>query len=118
MLKKTIAFGIFAASTIGLAIPAQAQTVQQNSQTVQSTTVGANGSHVFSGNLQTVENAIYDNNLGYGHYYEEPNLQGNHQGIGSSTVGANASSSVSENVQSAENTIIDSDALWMPYLIY
>ncbi len=118
MLTKTLAFGLFAASTIGLAVPAQAQTAQQNGQSIQSTTVGVNGSHVFSGNTQDASNYSSDVDYGYGFDYEEPTFQGNQQGIGSTTVGANGSSVVSENIQQSENTAIDSENVWGPYFGY
>ena len=69
MLKKALAFGLLAASTIGFAIPAQAQDIQQSSQIIQSTTVGVNGSHVFSGNAQSSESRISDYDYGYGYRY-------------------------------------------------
>lgn len=118
MLTKTLAFGLFAASTIGFAIPAQAQTVQQNSQGIQSATVGVNGSHVSSGNAQDASNYSYDQDFGFGYDYEEPAFQGNQQGIGSTTVGANGSGVTSENLQQSENTAIDSEGFWGPYFGY
>ncbi len=70
MLTKTLAFGLLAASTIGFAVPAGAQETQQSTQVINSTTVGVNGSHVFSGNAQSSENTIYDHDYGYGFDYE------------------------------------------------
>lgn len=115
MLKKALAFGLLAASTIGFAIPAQAQDIQQSSQIIQSTTVGVNGSHVFSGNAQSSQNTIRDYDYGYGYDYDEPTFQGSQQAIGSTTVGANGARVISENVQRSENTVIDVDGTWGPY---
>ena len=114
MFTKTLAFGLLAASTIGFAVPAGAQETQQSTQVINSTTVGVNGSHVFSGNAQSAENSIYDHDFGY-YDYEEPVFQGNQQGIGSTTVGANGSGVVSENIQQSENTSTDSDGWWFGF---
>lgn len=115
MLTKTLAFGLLAAGSIGLAVPAQAQTVQHSSQVIQSTTVGVNGSHVFSGNAQSAQSTIHDYDYGYGYDYEQPVFQGTQQGIGSTTVGANGSRVISENMQRSENVVIDVDSTWGPY---
>ncbi|MEM9092111.1 MAG: hypothetical protein AAGC93_25670 [Cyanobacteria bacterium P01_F01_bin.53] len=40
MLKRTLAFGLLAAGTIGLAVPANAQNVVSGSQSISAKTVG------------------------------------------------------------------------------
>lgn len=105
MLKKTLAFGLLAASAIGFAIPAQAQSSQQNSQVIHSTTVSANGSSATSINNQNADNFTSE----YGGYVYDANLQGNQQWIDSTTVGANGSSAYSNNAQNATNTTYDTD---------
>ena len=71
MLKKTLAFGLLAASTIGLSVPAHAQNVVSGHQSIDSTTVGVNGSTVISDNDQDQTNVLIDSdayNYGYGPY--------------------------------------------------
>ena len=110
MLKKTLAFGLLAAGTIGLAIPAQAQNVVSGSQTISSQTVGVNGSTAISNNDQELNQVLIDNDLGnYGHV-GNPNIMTGGQGIGSTSVGANHSNVLSVNGQQQTEVLIDSDS--------
>ena len=114
MLKKAFAFGLLAASTIGFAVPAQAQDIQQSSQVIQSYDGWVlTALMCLAATLKAPQNTIRDYDYGYG--YDEPTFQGSQQGIGSTTVGANGSRVISENVQRSENTVIDVDGTWGPY---
>ena len=122
MLKKTLAFGLLAAGTIGLAVPAQAQNVVSGSQSIESQTVGINGSNVVSSNDQDLQQVLVDNDFGNFGPFGEPNIVTGDQDIGSTTVGANGSNVVSANDQDQTNVLIDSDAgnyyPWYPQPIY
>ncbi|MGD1899473.1 MAG: hypothetical protein ACFB16_21325 [Phormidesmis sp.] len=122
MLKKTLAFGLLAAGTIGLAVPAQAQNVVSGSQSIESQTVGINGSNVVSSNDQDLQQVLIDNDFGNFGPFGEPNIVTGDQDIGSTTVGANGSNVVSANDQDQTNVLIDSDASnyypWYPQPIY
>ena len=110
MLKKALAFGLLAASTIGLAVPAHAQNVVSGSQTINSQTVGVNGSNVVSTNDQDLQQVLVDNDFGNFGNFDGPNVVSGGQGIGSATVGANGSNVLSDNDQIQTNVLIDSDA--------
>ncbi|MGD1899472.1 MAG: hypothetical protein ACFB16_21320 [Phormidesmis sp.] len=110
MLKKTLAFGLLAAGTIGLAVPAQAQNVVSGSQSIESQTVGVNGSNVVSVNDQDLQQVLVDNDLGNFGPFGEPNIVTGAQDIDSATVGANGSNVVSANDQDQTNVLVDSDA--------
>ncbi len=119
MLKKTLAFGLFAASTIGLAVPAHAQNVITGSQEIDSQTVGVNGSSVFSSNDQDLQQVLVDNDFGNFDPFGQPNVVVGSQDIDAATVGVNGSNVFSENDQDQTNVLIDSDAgnysSWYPY---
>jgi hypothetical protein len=116
MLKKTLAFGLLAASTIGFSMPAHAQNTVVGSQEINSQTVGVNGSHVFSTNGQDLTQVLIDSDYstygGYGGYGStaDPNLVAGDQAIDATTVGANGSNVFSVNEQEQANVLIDSDA--------
>ncbi len=118
-LKKTLAFGLLAAGTIGLAVPANAQNVVSGSQTIDSQTVGVNGSHVFSANDQDLQQVIVESDYGNYGSYEQPNIIAGDQDIDAATVGANGSFVASDNDQDQTNVVVDSDAgnysSWYPY---
>ncbi|MEL6816503.1 MAG: hypothetical protein AAFP03_17085, partial [Cyanobacteria bacterium J06598_3] len=109
MLKKTLAFGLLAAGTIGFAIPAHAQNVVSGSQTINSQTVGVNGSNVFSSNDQDLQQVLIDNDFANIGPTGQPNIVAGDQGIGSATVGVNGSNVLSDNEQDQTNVLIDSD---------
>ncbi|MEO0518415.1 MAG: hypothetical protein AAF171_14070 [Cyanobacteria bacterium P01_A01_bin.116] len=119
MLKKTLAFGLLAAGTIGLAVPAQAQNVVSGAQSIHSQTVGVNGSSVLSVNDQELNQVLIDNDFGsttpFGGPFGEPNLVTGAQDIGSATVGANSSNVLSANEQAQTEVLIDSDAYYSDY---
>ena len=111
-LKKTLALGLLAAGTIGLAVPAQAQNIVSGSQTIDSHTVGVNGSNVISANDQDLQQVLVDSdygNYGYGNY-GQPNIITGDQDIDAATVGVNGSNVFSHNEQDQANVVIDSDA--------
>ena len=110
MLKKTLAFGLLAAGTIGLSVPAQAQNVVSGTQVTNSQTVGANGSHVLSQNEQDMTHVLVDNDHGNFGHFPQPNLVTGQQGIGSTTVGVNGSGVSSTNIQQDTGVLIDSDS--------
>ena len=56
MLKKILAFGLLAAGTIGLAVPAHAQNVVSDSQSINAQTVGVKGSKVLLSDDQAQAN--------------------------------------------------------------
>ena len=95
MLKKTLAFGLLAAGTIGLAVPAHAQNVVSGSQSITSETVGVNGSNVVSVNDQDLQQVLIDPDLGNFGSFPQPNIVTGAQDIDAATVGANGSAVVS-----------------------
>lgn len=109
MLKKTLAFGLLAAGTIGLAVPAHAQNVVSGSQSIDSQTVGVNGSNVFSSNDQDLQQVLVDNDFGNFGPTSQPNIVIGDQDIDSTTVGVNGSNVFSDNDQDQTNVLIDSD---------
>ena len=118
MLKKTLAFGLLAASTIGFAVPAHAQNAAVGSQTINSQTVGVNGSNVVSANQQNLANVLIEGDYGsYGGYggTDAHNLAAGEQTIDASTVGVNGSNVVSVNEQEQANVLVDSDYSSYPY---
>ncbi len=118
MLKKTLAFGLLAASTIGFAVPAHAQNAAVGSQTINSQTVGVNGSNVVSANRQDLTGVLINGDYGsYGGYgsTDEPNLVAGEQTIDATTVGVNGSNVVSVNEQTQANVLVDEDySAWYP----
>ena len=129
MLKKTLAFGLLAASTIGFAVPAHAQNVAAGSQTIDSQTVGVNGSNVVSTDQQNLTNLLIDRRprqlrrlwrlrrlRSYGST-DGPNLVTGTQTIGATTVGANGSNVVSANQQNQDNGLVDSDCFLLVSLL-
>ena len=110
MLKKTLAFGLLAAGTIGFAIPAHAQNVVSGSQSINSQTVGAGGSNVVSANDHDLQQVLIDNDFANVGPTGQPNIISGDQGIGSATVGVNGSNVLSANDQDQTNVLIDSDA--------
>ena len=121
MLNKTLAFGLLAASTLGFAVPAHAQNAAVGSQTINSQTVGVNGSNVVSANQQDLANVLIDSDYGsyggYGGYgsTDGPNLVAGEQTIDATTVGVNGSNVVSVNEQDQDNVLVDSDySSWYP----
>ena len=122
MLKKTLAFGLLAAGTIGLAVPAHAQNVVSGSQSIESQTVGVNGSNVVSANNQDLQQVLVDNDFGNFGSFPQPNIVTGAQDIDSATVGANGSNVASVNDQDQTNVLIDSDTgnyyPWYPQPIY
>ncbi len=119
MLKKTLAFGLLAASTIGLAVPAHAQNIVSGSQEINSQTVGVDGSSVFSSNDQDLQQVLVDNDFGNFGPFDQPNIVDGSQDIDAATVGINGSHVFSENDQDQTNALVDSDAgnysSWYPY---
>ena len=121
MLKKTLAFGLLAASTIGFAVPAHAQNAAVGNQTIHSQTVGVNGSNVVSANRQDLTNVLIEGDYGsYGGYggTDAPNLAAGEQTIDASTVGVNGSNVISVNEQDQANVLVDSDYSSYPYYPY
>ena len=118
MLKKTLAFALLAAGTIGLAVPAHAQNVVSGSQSINSQTVGVNGSNVASVNDQDLQQVLVDNDFGNFGTFPQPNIVTGGQDIDAATVGANGSNVLSVNDQDQTNVLIDSDTAnssWYPY---
>ncbi|MEL7350365.1 MAG: hypothetical protein AAF171_14060 [Cyanobacteria bacterium P01_A01_bin.116] len=126
MLKKTLVFGLLAAGTIGLAVPAHAQNVVSGAQSIESQTVGVNGSNVASVNDQNLQQVLIDPDFGsaapFGGPFGQPNIVTGTQDIGSATVGANGSNVLSANEQAQTEVLIDSDTgsyyPWYPQPIY
>ena len=118
MLKKTLAFGLLAAGTIGLAVPAHAQNVVSGSRSINSQTVGVNGSNVTSVNDQDLQQVLVDNDFGNFGTFPQPNIVTGAQDIDSATVGANGSNVASVNDQDQTNVLIDSDAYNYDYGYY
>ncbi|MEM9092112.1 MAG: hypothetical protein AAGC93_25675 [Cyanobacteria bacterium P01_F01_bin.53] len=118
MLKKTLAFGLLAASTIGMAVPAHAQNVVSGSQSIDSQTVGVNGSNVTSVNDQDLQQVLVDSDFGNFGTFPQPNIVTGDQDIDSATVGANGSNVVSVNDQDQTNVLIDNDAYNYGYGYY
>ncbi len=118
MLKKTLAFGLLAASTIGMAVPAHAQNVVSGSQSIDSQTVGVNGSNVTSVNDQDLQQVLVDSDFGNFGSFPQPNIVTGDQDIDSATVGANGSNVVSVNDQDQTNVLIDNDAYNYDYGYY
>ncbi|MGB3669107.1 MAG: hypothetical protein WA984_03290 [Phormidesmis sp.] len=118
-LKKALALGLLAAGTIGLAVPAHAQNIVSGSQTIDSQTVGVNGSNVFSANDQDLQQVLVDSDYGNYGNYGQPNVILGNQDIDAATVGVNGSNVFSDNDQDQANVVIDSDASnyspWYPY---
>jgi hypothetical protein len=115
MFKKTLAFGLLAASTLTVAIaPANASEVQRSDQVIGSTTVAVDDSHALSYNTQESYEGIYE---GYGYipYYGDHEAQVSRQGIHSTTVAVDDSFAYSDNEQYSVLENHEEGSWWAPY---